>query len=167
MNSNLLTRIQQLDDYQAVRFLQSFGDELFHGLQVTGEQLQASVPDTVRALPAYRAITELTPEAKEAALDPEDAGQVAQAILEVMAQDEALVPALEAAMDEYRDDALVADVILAAGFAASMIIMAATTSFTATFKNVKIGKETASAELVGKVAELVGRVSEAITGAGG
>lgn len=166
MNSNLLTGIQQLDDYQANRLLQSIGEELFHALQATGEQLQASVPDAVRVLPAYQAITGLTPEAKEPALKREDAGEVARGILLVMAQDEALVPALEAVTDECRDDWLAADVILAAGSAASMILIAARTSFTATYKNVEIGKETASAELVGRAAELVGRVSEAITGAG-
>lgn len=158
MNSDLLRRLRQLDDYQVLRFLQHFGHELVAGMKVSGDEVRAGVPAEIRGTPGFKTIADLPPNRKSRALKHREAVACARAILELYAQDAALAPALEKALDEYRDDALVADVILAAGFAVSMVIIAATTSFEAVFKNITVKKGEASADLVGKAVGLVAGV---------
>ncbi len=151
MSNQLADRIGQLDDHQVVRFTQHFGEQLFEGMQVSTDDLRAGVPERSE----FAAITDLADEQMGQTLKPLAAVECSRAILDAFARDPAIAPALESSLDEYKDDALVAGVILAAGFAVSMVIVAASTSFKGKIGNFDLVKTTASPELV-KAASVVG-----------
>jgi hypothetical protein len=151
-------RIQTLDDFQVVRFFDRFSRQLIAGANVSLDQIKSGIPDSARALEGFAQIENLAPELAERCLDPSASAALARNILVALSGDAEFAPLIESALDRYRDDELVADVILAIGLVASMLLIIATTEFTAEGKNWKFAKKRASPELVKAITEPCAKV---------
>jgi hypothetical protein len=151
MSEQLVERVRSLDDFQCVRFFTHFSQKLFDDININKEQLLMQVPDEIRNTQELSPAFNISNKTSEV-LEVGDAVICARNTLEVLAQHPGFEEAIEQALDEYRDDDMFADVILALGLAASMIIVAATTKFSVKIEGGKItgefGKEVASPSLV-------------------
>lgn len=152
MTEALSKRIQDLDDFRVMRFYEHFAQTLFDGLDVDTDELLAQVPEELRMSPELAPLVNLTGPGRRNALKFDDAALCARETLLTLAKHPGFEAALAQALDEYRDDAMVADIILAVGMAASMIIVAATTSIRCRYANGKFefefGKTVASPKMV-------------------
>ncbi len=75
-----------------------------------------------------------------------------------LADDPTFASALDEFLVSYRDDALVAEVILAVGLVASMLMMVASTAFKAKFGNIEIEKHPLDAETIKAILGPFGKV---------
>jgi hypothetical protein len=151
--SDLQTRINALDDFQVVRFFEHFGEQLFDGMEVPLERVKEGIPEAVRDIPGFAQIENLPPDQAERLIAPAVAAALARNTLLLLEDDATLAPLIERSLDSYRDDAMVADIILAVGFVASMILIAATTEVEGTIMGMKFKKGRASAALVKAIVE--------------
>ena len=147
--SSLKDKINALDDFQVVRFFEYFGQELLSSAEVSPEQIKAGIPDSIRTITGFAELESITPRQAKHTLDlGTSAPLVARTILLSLADDEALAPVLQEAVDTYSDEELPADVVLAVGVAVALILIAATTEFEVEIWGMKIKKSQAKRELV-------------------
>jgi hypothetical protein len=146
-------RIEQMNDFEVVRFFTYFSAQILGGATVSVEQVRAGVPADVRAAPGYAQIEELTAEQAEITLSPEIAAETARNVLLNIARDESLRPVLAQGLENYSDDEMVAETALAIGFVATMILVAATTEFEGEVAGIKFTKGKADADLVKAITE--------------
>ena len=151
--STVSDRIAAMDNFQIVRFFEAFAQQLMASSDTPFDAVTAGVPSTTRSLPAWSDLADLTPEQAETPLDVTVAAPIARRILTTLATDATFGPALESFSATFRDDALVAEVILAVGLVASLLMMVASTSFKAKFGNVEIEKHTVDAESIKAILE--------------
>jgi hypothetical protein len=156
--SDLQARLNALDDFQVVRFFEHFGEQLFDSMEVPLDRVKAGIPEIMRDIPGFAQIENLPPDQAERLIAPAEAATLARNTLLLLGDDATLAPLIERSLDSYRDDAMVADVILAVGFVASMILIAATTEVEGTIMGVKFKKAQASAALVKAVVEPFAKV---------
>lgn len=150
MSEEALRIVKQLDDLEAVRFLTFLGEQLYEGME-EGE-LAGHSPGNI---PGIAELERLSFEERQASLDPEISVQLAREILEYFANDEGLAPALEQAWKNHAKDEMFVGIILAAGFATSMILFAATSELEGEIFGIKFRKHVASAEMVEGLAKAV------------
>ena len=143
--SKVLDRIQLMDDFQVVRFFEAFTHQLMASSDTPFEAIRAGVPATTRCLVGWELLAGLTADQADKPLPAVIVAPIARRILTMLAEDMTFEPAIEVFLESYRDDALVADVLLAVGLVASILMMVASTSFKATFGNVVIEKHTVDA----------------------
>jgi len=153
MVSNLVDRLNRLDDFQVVRFFNHFSQQLFEGMDVTKEQVLSGIPPSIRELPGFSRIESLSPEERKAQLESSESVAIARSILVNLAQDATFSPLVERALDTYKDDKLFAGAILAIGAAASMILVAATTQAKGKVFGIELVKEKANPDLVKAILE--------------
>ena len=162
MSKQLLQRIRNMDDFHCVRFLTHVSTLLFDGLDTEQQQLLEQVPPEIRNMQALSPAFQLPSTAGTKMLDAQDAAVCARNILEALAQHPGFKDMIAQALEDYRDDDMFADVILALGLAASMIIVAATTKLKAKYEDGKITvhvtKEVAPTDMV---KDVVGHLSTA------
>ena len=91
--------------------------------------------------PALSRVLDLPADQARTSLSQADAVVVARSTLEAMACHPNFEGGLKDALDGFVDDEMPADIILAVGFAASMIIVAATTKLRIGFKDGKVEGE--------------------------
>lgn len=149
----LKKRLQAMDDFQIVRFFEAFGQELIAGTGVSLDELTARIPAPTRAVAGVSQLEQLTPEQAETVLDPATSAAMARRILLALADDETFAPLLEQALATYRDEELVADVVLAVGMVASVLLMTAATEVEGKIAGVKFKKRKVDPELVKAVVE--------------
>lgn len=154
-------RVQAMDDFQVVRFFEAFSEQLLAGSNTPLEAIKSGIPASTRTVTGWRQIEDLTPAQAEQILSPADAAATARHVLGHLADDATFGPILETFLASYRDDELVADVVLAIGLVASVLLVAASTEFEGkiagvTFKKGKVDPETLKA--------LVGPFATALTG---
>ncbi|HSF30836.1 MAG TPA: hypothetical protein VLK82_10250 [Candidatus Tectomicrobia bacterium] len=147
-----------LDDFQVVRFFEHFGEQLFDGIEVPLDRVKAGIPEAVRSIVTFAQIESLPPDQAERLIAPAEAAALARNTLFYLAEDETLAALIEKSLDSHRDDEMVADVILAVGFVASMILIAATTEVEGTILGVKFKKSEASPTLVKAIVEPFAKV---------
>lgn len=155
MREELVRRLETLDDFQAVRLLEYFSNQLLEGLETPYEEVKAGLPDDFREGGPVAVFETLSAVERSDRLTPEASVQAARALLRILAEDEALAPALQEAMDTYRDDKMMALEILAVGTAVSMVIVAATSSFEGKIGKVKIKKDNATPGQLRALAKLL------------
>jgi hypothetical protein len=141
-------RIQLLDDFQVVRFFEDFSRQLVAGATVSLDQIKSGIPEATRALEGFAQIENLTPDLAERSLEPSVSAAMARNILVHLANDTEFGALIERALDTYRDDELVAEVILAVGVVASMLLIAATIEFEGEVAGIKFKKGKADPEVV-------------------
>ena len=151
-------RLAGMDDFQVVRFFEAFAQRLLTSSDTPFEAVQAGIPRSTRATSEWRALEALTPDQAERLVPPKEAAATARRILTHLADDPTFAPALDEFLASYRDDALVAEVILAVGLVASVLMMVASTAFKAKFGNVEIEKHTLDAETVKAILEPFGKL---------
>jgi predicted Zn-dependent protease with MMP-like domain len=156
MTSNLVERVNALSDSRAVKFLQYFNQGLLDAVFNDFEQLMQEIPKSVRSMPEFSIIDHLSLD-NEAQIEGEEAVAIARSILTTLANNPRFSTLLEKALDKYRDMDQGGKEILAAGLAASMVILAATATefqYKGDWGVVRIAKETATPELVQAVLKL-------------
>lgn len=162
MAEGLLKRIRDLDDFRVVRFYQHFAQRLFDEVDIDLDQILPHVPEELKTSSELTPLLNLAGPGRRNAMTFEAGALCARETLLALGRHPGFHDALNQALDEYTDDAMVADVILAVGLAASMIIVAATTRFRVRFSEGKLegefGKEVASQEMV---SDIVGHLAAA------
>jgi predicted Zn-dependent protease with MMP-like domain len=156
MTSNLIKRVNALSDSRAVKFLQYFNQGLLDAVFNDFEQLMQEIPKAVKSMPEFSIIDRLSLD-DEAQIEGEEAVAIARSILTTLANNPRFSTLLEKALDKYGDMEQGGKEILAAGLAASMVILAATATefqYKGDWGEVSIVKETATPELVQAVLEL-------------
>jgi hypothetical protein len=153
--SNIKGKINELDDFQVVRFFEHFGQQLFAGMDVSVEQIKDGIPESIRAIPGFSQIENLSQDQAERLINPAESSALARKTLLKLADDETLGPLVETTLENYSDNEMVVDVILAAGFVASVLLIAATTEFEGKIFGVKFKKGKADADLVRAITEFV------------
>jgi hypothetical protein len=151
-------RLTAMDDFQVVRFFEAFAQQLMASSRTSFEAVQEGVPGSTRTLSEWQAIESLTPDQAGRLVAPKEAAAVARKILLHLADDPVYGPALSDFLTSYRDDALVAEVILAVGLVASVLMMVASTAFKAKFGSVEIEKHTLDANTIKTILEPFGKV---------
>jgi hypothetical protein len=146
-------QIEKMDDFQVVRFFEFFGQQVFEGSTASLDQIKDGIPDSTHALPGFNRLENLTAEETEHLLDLSESAGLARGILLNLADDERFAPLIEAALASYTDDEMVAEVVLAVGFAVSLVLMAATTGFEGTVFGIKIVKGAATSEMIKAITE--------------
>jgi len=169
MADDLKQRITSLDDYRLLRFFRHLSDGILDGLKMDRQALLNAVPDSSKT-GALAAVLDLPAQQANAALGSNAAVECARGLLLLWADQPASREALRSSLDTYRDDEMVADVILQIGLAATMILLTATTRFTLSFKGGKLsfalGKQAATAEMVGAVTKPLAEIADKIVGSG-
>jgi len=158
MDSILEKRINKLDDFQLLRFFNYLGQSLFEGIEASSEELKNGIPHPVKAINEINKIDKLPKHAFEAELSSKEAIAFARITLLNWANDDTLSHLVEHALNSYKDDELVAETILAFGFAASMILLTATTGVKIKIGNMTIEKKAASVEMVKAIVESLSNV---------
>ncbi len=141
-------KINNLSDFQVIRFFKFFSDEMLSGVNSSLEEIQTGILEPIKQKDEFLKLESLLYSNAEENLNPEQSALIARKLLFIMAQDDTLEPLLTAALNEYHDDELGAGNIIAVGVAISMILVSATTALQGTAFGVEFRKETADAELV-------------------
>jgi hypothetical protein len=155
-------RLQALDDFQMVRFFAYFSQQLIAGASVSLEQIVSGIPNATRALEGFAHIENLAPDEAGRPLEPSVSVATARNIVMHLANDDEFAPLIEKALDIYRDDKLVADIILAVGLVASVLLIAATTEFEGEVAGIKFKKGKADAAMVKAITEPFAKVLSTI-----
>ncbi len=153
MSKNALEIVNDLSDLDAVRFVQFLGGEIFEG--ITGKEVIANIPQSFHSIPGLKELQNLQPDQKKMDLPPQKSIKIARDLLSYFAQDEALGPILETLWEKYKNesDELFIGAVLASGFVAGMILLAATTEIEGKIGNIKFKKKVASPEIVEALAK--------------
>jgi len=148
MESNLVKRINALDNYQVLRFFNAFGQQLFDGLDTTTDQLKSGIPVSIKSTPVFKQVESLPDDVLQTEMNSWNAVLFARTTLIYWAQDEALAGLVEKFLDNYKDDELGALENLSKGFALAMILFAATSEIKIKIGNMEIVKKSANPETV-------------------
>lgn len=166
MSNELVGRLNQLDDFRLLRFFQRFGQDVVNALNIDRDVLLRQVDSRTRSDPALAGAFTISEEKSRKPLSRADALVVARCTLEALARHPGFEDALESSLDDFEDEEMPADILLALGFAASMIILAATTRIRVAFKDGKIegeiAKDAASPETLREVMGPLGTASAKI-----
>lgn len=151
MTESLEARVEALPGHLAIRILEHASQRLFEGLETPHEEMiQAALPK-LQGSGLVEQVQGMSAEQRAQPLPEEASAEIARGLLLCYARDPDLAPLVEASLQDYRDDKLMAGTILATGVAISMIIVAATTRLKARIGTLEIEKQTADAELVGEI----------------
>jgi hypothetical protein len=146
-------RIEKMDDFQVVRFFEYFGQEVIEGSTASLDQIKSGVPEATRTLPGFQRLETLSEEEAERLLDLSQSATVARGMLLVLADDECFAPVIEAALASYSDSEMVAEVVLAVGFAVSLVLMAATSELKGSVFGITLKKRAATPEMIKAITE--------------
>jgi hypothetical protein len=133
-------RVRAMDEFQVVRCFEAFSQQLIAGSRTPLDTMKKGVPASIRSLTEWQRVENLTPKQAEQALEPTQAAETARNILMKLADDPTFSPLLDRFLTSYRDDELVADIIMAVGLVASMILMIASTEAEGEIAGVKFKK---------------------------
>lgn len=165
-----LTQINHLGDFEVLRFYEHWARLLFNDLDLDVAGMTAQLRAT-EAATALAPALEVSGSARQQALDFADSVECARTTLEAFAVHLDFRDAMSQALDDYRDEAMVAEVILAVGMAASMIIVAATTHFEVRYSNghlsAAIAKDISSPKLVSAVLDPLAKIAQKLGNASG
>jgi len=119
----MLQKFEKMNDFQLLRFFDYFSNGVFGGLNVSLEEIMASMPAEQQLMPEVLAAQRLDNTLAGEAIPKAEAVQFARNMLSNWANTPSLSKLLEAALDQYRDTEQSADVILAIGAAISMVLL--------------------------------------------
>jgi hypothetical protein len=154
LSSEVIEKLSKLDDYQIVRFFDHFSRQVFNGLDVDMNTILDGIPESVKELNGFSELTRLSPEQKNKKMDVSVSAPVARSILLILAEDRQFGKLLQEALAGFKDDEMVADIILAVGAAVSMILVAATTQLKGKIFGMEIQKDKATPNMIKAVGEL-------------
>ena len=148
MSAGLLERIDELDDRKLIRVLEFYSVRLFEGVETSPLEILGGIPAEFRERAPFERVLEMSGRERAHPLPETESVALAGELLRGFARDPTFAPSLAQALDEYRDDTLMAGVNLTTGIAVSMIIIAATTTFRGTVGSFEVAKEAADASLI-------------------
>ena len=146
-------KIQAMDDFQVVRFFEAFAQQLVEGTQTSLDAIKGSVPRSIKALDGWEGIEGLSPERAAQIMEPTTAVETTRTLLTHLAQDATFGPLMNDFLASYRDDELVADVILSVGLVATVLLMAAAIEFEGKIGGVKFKKGKVDHKVISAVVE--------------
>lgn len=154
MQAQLIERVEQLDDYMAIRIIEDLSRRFFEGMETPLEDMLNGVIPEMKNTPFFQQALTLSEEEQSRPLAERKSAEVARALLLYFAQDPGLSPVLARSLDEYKDDRLIVGTILATGVAVSMIIVAGTTRFEYKDGKLTFSKETVDWDKLGPLFKL-------------
>jgi hypothetical protein len=147
MGKELINKINELNDSQAVQLFMFFGEKLLGGLEE--EDLTKKIDPGLKTDNNLNQIIELDPDLALKNLSPAESSAVARKYLLYIANDENLSPLLVKAMNEFKEKpVLIVETILAIGFVASMLIFASSTEIKGKVGKTSFKKGKASPALI-------------------
>jgi hypothetical protein len=168
MSSNLVERVNNLSDSDAVLFLQDFNQSFLGGIIGDFKTLRQGIPEEIKSMPEFSEIDRLSLD-KKASIKGEEAVALSRDILVLLADNPRLSPLLEMAMDAYVNiehlELGAKEEILSRALAAAVILLAATSvSIEGKMVNVKyeIPKEAAVPVLLAAFTKLSSPLIESI-----
>jgi hypothetical protein len=148
MTENLLQRIEELNDRKAIRVLEFFSARVFEGMQSTPEELLEGIPEEFKGRAPFERVLKMSSKERARPLPEAESAALTRELMYVFARDPVFAPSLAEALDEYRDEKLLAGEILAIGIAVSMIIVASTTTFRGKIGSFVVNKKEADAGFI-------------------
>jgi hypothetical protein len=164
MVTNMVEKLNALDDFHAVEFLQHLSQMLLDGVVDDVDRLLEGVPSYFREKPEYVVIKNLALGETEAELTDAESVAISRQFLKVLAQDPAISPLVEQAWETYSGMTLDASkTILSTALAAVMIIFAATSEAEFRVGDATFKKEAASPELVQAIIAPMTEIAKAVS----
>jgi hypothetical protein len=151
-------KIQAMDDFQVVRFFEAFAQQLVVGTQTPFDAIKGSIPGSIKALAGWEGIEGLSPERAAQVMEPTAAVETTRTLLTHLAEDATFGPLMNDFLASYRDDELVADVILTVGLVATVLLMAAAIEFEGQIGGVKFKKGKVDHKMISAVVEPFAKV---------
>jgi hypothetical protein len=145
-------RSERFDDFEAIRFVQHFGERILQGCDSRPDVLKAGVDSQLADDERVAELLKLTPVEARRNLAITEVAPAARALLKLWSADPAVAPALRKALKEWRDDDLAADVIVSVGYVVSLWICVASVGFKGKIGSFTIEKRVVPLE---KIKELV------------
>lgn len=121
-----LEKVQQLDDFKALRLFKHIETSLPQQLNIDSDALIAQLPDDIKQMPEVQQLISASEADYEENLDATTATKVARESLEVMAANPDTAKYLEHELVTWKDDEMVAGTILALGGALSAVMLLST-----------------------------------------
>ncbi len=146
-------RISRFDDFQVIRFVQSFGEQILAGCDVAPDVLEDGLPSQLKKDARVAALLGITPADAKRKLGITEAAPAARALLALWSADPAIAPALKKALKEWRDDDLATDLIISLGYVVSLWICVASVGFEGKIGRFKIVKRVVSLKQVKELIE--------------
>jgi hypothetical protein len=151
-------KIQAMDDFQVVRFFEAFAQQLAAGTQTSFDAIKGSIPPSIKSLAGWEGIEGLSPERAAQVMEPTAAVETTRTLLMHLAEDATFGPLMNDFLASYRDDELVADVILTVGLVATVLLMAAAIEFEGQIGGVKFKKGKVDHKMISAVVEPFAKV---------
>jgi hypothetical protein len=149
MTENLLKRIDELSNLEAIRAFEFYAERVLEGMESTPEKAIDGIPEEFKDNALFKRALEMSDEEGAHPLPEAESVALTRELLRIFARDPVFAPSLAEALDEYEDNNLFVGEILATGVAVSMIIVAATTTFRGKIgKSIVVGKKAADANLI-------------------
>ncbi len=159
MGKQLVNKINELNDSQAVKLFMFFGEQLLRGLEE--EDLAIKIDPELKEDKYLNQIIKLDPDLEMKNLSPTESSVVARNYLLFVANDASLSPLLEKTIEEYQEEhVLIVETILAVGFVASMLMFASSTEIKGKIGNVSFHKKTVSPSLAKALMEPFAKIVE-------
>lgn len=164
METNMVEKLNSLDDFHAVEFLQHLSQMLLDGVVDDVDHLLEGVPSSIREKSEYTVIKNLALGETEAEFTDAESIAISRKLLEVLAQDPAISPLVEQAWDTYSGMTLdTSKTILSTALAAVMVIFAATSEAEFKVGDATFKKEAASPELVQAIVAPITEIAKAVS----
>jgi hypothetical protein len=159
-NADLEARLKALSPIQKVTLCQN----VVARLSVDGDAVQEAerhISTEIRRSEGYAWLIQQASNDPSAMLDEGKSAEIAEVFLLAAADDPQMSPVVKSELDVFRDEKQLVLATLAVGFAASMVIIAATSSFHYEDGKLTISKSVASADLVKAALMVIARIAPA------
>jgi hypothetical protein len=163
MTSNLVEKLNGLDDFHAVEFFEHLSQMLLDGVVDDVDRLLEGVPLSIREKPEYAVIKNLALGETDAELTGAESVSVSRKFLEVLALDPALSPLVERAWETYSGTLGAPKTILSTALASVMVIFASTSEAEFKVGDATLRKEAASPELVQAIVAPMTELAKAVS----
>lgn len=129
MQQQILDRLNQMDDFQVLRFFNYLNNSLAEKVTQEAEDVVSKIPKEIRNNEEMQQVLQLQPE-YDRPLKQDEAAKFARAALELMARNPQTMPALSESLKNYKDNEMAVGAILALGGAVSFIVLLSTSKLT-------------------------------------
>lgn len=122
----ILEKVKSLDDFKALRLFRNIEAELSQHAATDAEELLTQLPETIQQLPEVEQLKAADDTTLDAAVPDAEAIQTARASLEWMAENPGTSEYLADKLENWKDNEMVAQTILAVGGALSAVMLLST-----------------------------------------
>lgn len=122
MQQQTMEKLKSMDDFQILRFFNHFNNSLIERSNADADDIIKGLPDDIKGIDEMKTILQSRDE-YDTALPPNEATSFARLALEEMAANADTEPILAESLANYKDNEMVAGVILALGSVVGFILL--------------------------------------------